>query len=43
MNIKKASNIVQQISEVVNHWNDYAEEVKLDSLLRDAIDKTLIK
>lgn len=43
MNIKKASNIVQQISEVVNHWNDYAEEVKVDSLLRDAIDKTLIK
>lgn len=43
MNIKKAPLIIQQISEIVNHWNDYAEEVKVDSLQRDAIDKTLLK
>jgi len=42
MNIKKADAIISQISSVVNGWRNYAEEVKVDSTLRDAIQKTLL-
>jgi serine/threonine-protein kinase HipA len=43
MNIKKAAHIIEQISDIVGRWNEFAEDVHVDSLLRDAIDKTLIK
>ena len=42
MNIKKAANIVAQINEVVNQWPHYAEETRVSSKLRDAINGTLI-
>lgn len=42
MNIKKAANIVDQITEVVTNWPNYAEETKVDPKLRDAINTTLI-
>lgn len=42
MNIKKAPKIVAQINEVVNNWPKYAEETKVNPVLRDAINKTLI-
>ena len=42
MNIKKASNIVDQVNEAVKKWSGYAEEVSVDSKLRESIDKTLI-
>lgn len=43
MNIKKAPNIILQISEIVSKWNEFAEEVKVYNLLRNPIDNTLIK
>jgi serine/threonine-protein kinase HipA len=42
MNIKKAGNIITQISEVVKNWQFYAEETKVKPELRDAINKTLL-
>lgn len=42
MNIKKAKQIIDQINEVVKNWNNYAEKVKVNPNLRDAINKTLI-
>jgi len=42
MNIKKAKNIIQQISSVVSNWNEYANKVKVEKLLKDAIESTLI-
>lgn len=42
MNIKKAEAIISKISSVVKEWSTYAEEVKVDSSLRDAIQKTLL-
>jgi serine/threonine-protein kinase HipA len=42
MNIKKAAKIITQINEVVNNWPKYAEETKVNPVLRDAINKTLI-
>jgi serine/threonine-protein kinase HipA len=41
MNIKKATAIVSQVNETVKKWYAYAEEVRVDVLLRDAIWKTL--
>ncbi|MDA3838469.1 MAG: type II toxin-antitoxin system HipA family toxin [Candidatus Delongbacteria bacterium] len=42
MNIKKAKNIIQQISSVVSNWNEYANKVKVEKLLTDAIENTLM-
>jgi len=42
MNVKKAENSIKQISEVVSNWNKYADQVKVDKKLKDAIEKTLI-
>ncbi len=42
MNIKKAADMVRQISEKVKNWPFYAEETKVEPKLRDAISKTLI-
>lgn len=43
MNIKKAPHIITELSEIINNWKEYANETKVDVVLRDAIDKTLIK
>lgn len=43
MNIKKAENIIVDISNKVASWNAYAEEVKVQETLRDTIMATLIK
>ena len=42
MNVKKAPAIISQISEVVERWREFAEQVKVESELRDAIGKTLL-
>ena len=42
MNIKKAEAIIKQISAVVSNWNSYADEVKVEKKLKQAIQKTLI-
>ena len=42
MNIKRGSNIVNQINEVVSNWSRYAEETYVIPELRDAINSTLI-
>jgi len=42
MNIKNAAKIVIQVNEIVNSWSKYAEETKVNPMLRDAIAKTLI-
>jgi serine/threonine-protein kinase HipA len=41
MNVKKAPAIVQQIAEMVAKWNEFAEQVKVEHGLRDAIGETL--
>ncbi len=42
MNIKNAKNIIAAISGVVDNWNQYAEEVKVNPKLRDSIKATLL-
>jgi serine/threonine-protein kinase HipA len=42
MNIKKASDIIYQINEVVKRWKHYAAQTKVNPKHRDAIEKTLI-
>lgn len=41
MNIKKSEAIISEINERVQCWNDYAEELKVNPKLRDAIKGTL--
>lgn len=41
-NIKKADEIVNEISDVVSHWMDYAENEKVNPILRDAINNNLV-
>jgi serine/threonine-protein kinase HipA len=42
MNIKKTTEIIQQISEVVKNWYYFAEETKVEPKLSNAIKSTLI-
>ena len=42
MNVKKAPSIVQQNAETITKWHNYAEQVKVEAKLRDAIGKTLL-
>ena len=42
MNIKKADSIINQISEVVSKWPDFAAQTNVNATLRDAINKTLL-
>jgi len=42
MNVKGASAIINQVSEVVAKWYEYAEQTKVEPQLRDAIGKTLL-
>jgi serine/threonine-protein kinase HipA len=41
MNVKKADSIINQVSEVVKQWTDYAENNKISTDLTQAIRKTL--
>ena len=43
MNIKKATGIIQQISLTIEKWNSFAEETKVETKLKEAIETTLIK
>ena len=43
MNIKKAGIIISQIIEVVNKWTDFAEQTNVNTIMRDAISKTLLR
>ena len=43
MNIKKASSIIDQVQSVVSRWAEFAEQVQVESKLRDAISETLLK
>ncbi len=42
MNIKKATEIIQQTAETVKNWTTFAEETKVESKLKQAIQATLI-
>ena len=42
MNIKKAEAIIKQIADAVSNWSYYADEVKVEKKLKQAIQKTLI-
>lgn len=42
MNVKKAKSIVQQVSEVMSSWKEYADRVEVDGQLKTAIGKTLL-
>jgi serine/threonine-protein kinase HipA len=42
MNIKKATEIIQQTSEVIKNWTTFAEETKVEPKLKEAIKSTLI-
>ncbi len=42
MNVKKAPSIIQQISEIVVKWHEFAEQVNVDAILRDTIGGTLV-
>lgn len=39
---KKASEIIDEINGTVNHWKEFADEVKVKPTLRDEIAKTLL-
>lgn len=42
MNVKKAPSIIKQIGDVVGNWKEYANKVKVDRKLKEAIEKTLV-
>lgn len=42
MNVKKAGSIIKQIASVIDNWEKYANKVKVDKELSQAIEKTLI-
>lgn len=42
MNVKKPNIIISEINEKVQNWSDYAEQVKVDTKLKDSIKATLL-
>ncbi len=42
INVKKAPAILAQTSEVIGNWLQYAEQTKVETQLRDAIERTLL-
>ncbi len=40
---KKAKQVIEEISDTVNQWKNFANSVNVDTKLRDEIEKTLIK
>lgn len=43
MSVKKAKSILQEINNTVGRWQEFGEEAKVQSKLRNAIEKTLVK
>ena len=43
INIKRADGIVQDIYHIVSNWNSYADAERVNPVLRDAINRTLIR
>ncbi|MEX0890304.1 MAG: hypothetical protein WDZ33_02075 [Balneolaceae bacterium] len=43
MNIKKASRVIDQVQFVVGRWNEFAESVRVEPRLRDAVSDTLVR
>jgi serine/threonine-protein kinase HipA len=41
LSIKKATQMISQVSETISHWEDYADEQKVPATLRDTIKETL--
>jgi hypothetical protein len=41
--IKGASEIIDQVDQVVGRWREYADDQKVDPELRNAIEGTLVK
>jgi len=39
---KKASEIIDEINDTVEQWNNYADAVNVESKLRDEINRTLV-
>jgi serine/threonine-protein kinase HipA len=39
---KKAADIIEKIESTVNQWNNFADEVKVNPIIRDEISKTLL-
>lgn len=42
MNIKRASEIIDQVDQVIGRWKEYADDQRVDPALRDAIKSTLV-
>ncbi len=42
MNIKGPEQIISEVDEAVSRWNEFAEEVRVETTLRDTIGKTLL-
>lgn len=42
MNIKRASEIIDQVDQVIGRWKEYADNQRVDPALRDAIKSTLV-
>ena len=42
MNIKKAKNIIEEVTNSVSNWKRYADEISVQKKLRDAIYQTLL-
>lgn len=42
MNIKKPTQIIEQIADVIGNWNKYAAKVTLNAAMKKAIGKTLV-
>ena len=42
MNIKKADEIITESNDIVLLWNEYAEETKVNTMLRNSIQETLL-
>ena len=43
MNIKGATELIDQVDQVIGKWNDYADEQKVEPALRKAIGRTLLR
>ena len=43
MNIKGATELIDQVDQVIGRWNDYADEQKVEPALRKAIGQTLLR
>jgi len=40
---KKSESIIKEINEIVDNWKIFANEVGVSKILRDEIDKTLVR